>query len=313
MSTPAERVQRAMESGNPYEAHEMMKTAFYRMRSKGDNSGAYDLCQEGAVAQLQAGEIKCGTDMGKLMLDAYVSDDVTPDEQSVSRVLAILRSFPKGLASLATLDVAAIFKDDTFPSPLSELTQLASQAAKWARKKAPFELVRKILTAEVDWLIPELGWRGCNLVSTLLIQAKEPKRLGEYLVDCAAEGRAEERDLFGARAVLQTLAAAKTQQEGRQMAVHARELVEAFDGAGKQRFGTAPMDSPLGRFCALFLEAIEREKPELGKMLLQAYRASLLRDPNLHAMAQQAQGTVLEGQDRGAGGLLGDIMKMFMS
>lgn len=48
-------------------------------------------------------------------------------------------------------------------------------------------------------------------------------------------------------------------------------------------------------------------------MLLQAYRASLLRDPNLHAMAQQAQGTVLEGQDRGAGGLLGDIMKMFMS
>ena len=42
----------------------------------------------------------------------------------------------------------------------------------------------------MDWLIPELGWRGCNLVSTLLIQAKEPKRLGEYLVDCAAEGRA---------------------------------------------------------------------------------------------------------------------------
>ena len=36
----------------------MMKTAFYRMRSKGDNSGAYNVCQEGAVAQLQAGEIK---------------------------------------------------------------------------------------------------------------------------------------------------------------------------------------------------------------------------------------------------------------
>ena len=68
--------------------------------------------------------------------------------------------------------------------------------------------------AEVDWLIPELGWRGCNLVSTLLIQAKEPKRLGEYLVDCAAEGRAEERDLFGARAVLQTLAAAKVREWG---------------------------------------------------------------------------------------------------
>lgn len=42
------------------------------------------------------------------------------------------------------------------------------------------------------------------------------------------------------------------------MAVHARELVEAFDGAGKQRFGTAPMDSPLGRFCALFLEVRAR-------------------------------------------------------
>lgn len=58
-------------------------------------------------------------------------------------------------------------------------------------------------------------------------------------------------------------------------------------------------------------QAIERQKPDLGKMLLQAYHNSLIRDPNLKRMAQQAVSCALDGQNRsGPGGLFGELMKM---
>lgn len=39
----------------------MMKTTFYRIRNKGDKEGSYELCKEGALAQLARGELKVGS------------------------------------------------------------------------------------------------------------------------------------------------------------------------------------------------------------------------------------------------------------
>jgi len=288
----------------------MMKTSYYRMRNKKDFEGCYDLCREGAIAQLSAGEVKGGQEMAKLLGEAYAADKVPAGEAAVARALDIMAAFPRG--ALAGVTLQSLLEDELLPSPLSEFMITGTAFAKWCRGSGgEGELTSRILSEQAEWVIGELGWKGAGIASAALVQARRGARLGEYLALCAQSGGEAERDLFAARGVLQMLGSGK-KADGPALAAECRALLAAFRAAGTAAFGADPLATPLGRFAELLVEAVERQRPELGKMLLQAYHNSLIRDPNLRQMAQGVVNTVLLGQEpKGPGGLMGEIMKMF--
>ena len=89
------RLQGSLDEKNPYEGHEMLKTSYYRARSKSKFADSYDMCAYGAVKHFAEGDYQCGVELGTMLLDSYKTDGVGFGEESCARVMVVINSYTR--------------------------------------------------------------------------------------------------------------------------------------------------------------------------------------------------------------------------
>lgn len=72
----------------------MLKTAYYRFRSKKKMDDGYDLCLYGSLLHFKKGDFQCGVELATMLLDAYVDDAVPVSTESRRRLKVLLGQFP---------------------------------------------------------------------------------------------------------------------------------------------------------------------------------------------------------------------------
>lgn len=89
------RLQASLDDSNPYEGHEMLKTSYYRARSKSKFGDSYDMCANGALLHFSQGDYQCGVELATMLLDSYKTDGVSFGEESCGRLMAVVNSYVK--------------------------------------------------------------------------------------------------------------------------------------------------------------------------------------------------------------------------
>ena len=72
----------------------MLKTAYYRFRSKKKMDDGYDVCLYGSLLHFKKGDFQCGVELATMLLDAYVDDAVPVTAESRRRLKVLLGQFP---------------------------------------------------------------------------------------------------------------------------------------------------------------------------------------------------------------------------
>jgi hypothetical protein len=107
------RLMDSLEQNTPYEGHEMLKTSYYRARSKSKRADSYDMCAYGALLHFTRGDYQCGMELGSMLLDSYAQDGVELTEESAARVVLVLEEHAK-------LEDADVARHKTGPSRVIE-------------------------------------------------------------------------------------------------------------------------------------------------------------------------------------------------
>lgn len=63
------RLREGLAAGDPYEAQQSVKTAYYRLKARRQTQDGYELLQQAAAAQFGAGQFTCGLELAKLLLE----------------------------------------------------------------------------------------------------------------------------------------------------------------------------------------------------------------------------------------------------
>lgn len=69
MSQALARLREGLAAGDAYEAQQVVKTAYYRLRARGQLQDGYDLLQASAAAQFGAAQFTCGLELAKLLIE----------------------------------------------------------------------------------------------------------------------------------------------------------------------------------------------------------------------------------------------------
>ncbi|KIZ06762.1 hypothetical protein MNEG_1190 [Monoraphidium neglectum] len=289
-----QRVKAQLDAGAFYEAQQMYKTTYHRYHTRKQLDEAYTVLSEGAVQQLRGGQITCGTELGTMLVDAYVADKAPAGPVALGALCDIVRAMPAHSAE----DAAGV----------DACSRFVTAAVKWAHKQGADAGVRELHDLFAQHLIAAYGWRQLGRASVHFARGADAGAFAAALAGCAAEAPAEELDLFAARAVLQTLACAHSSTTGRQLQ-HADAVLDAC----KRRpwAGGAPLpDSPLLHFCQFLLTALQQRSTRLEKLLKAKYGPSLARDPTLGAYLARIEELYLDaGGGGGGGGLLAGLLR----
>ena len=169
-----ERLQASLDDGNPYEGHEMLKTSYYRARSKNKFADSYDMCAHGAVKHFAGGDYQCGVELGTMLLDSYKTDGVAFGDESCARVLLVVNGYTKlrekdversaggeGGLSQSRREAAAGNSDsvsmtDTLIAGMQQLKDVISVARQHAHRLANHPLA-KFFESVWWWMIRPLG------------------------------------------------------------------------------------------------------------------------------------------------------------
>ena len=213
------RLEASLQAGECYEAQQVVKTVYYRMRSRkaaGLEDG-YQLLQEAAVMQLRIGQARmcaaaassqvisdscmlqdsCGAELGTLLLQALCEDRALASLERVSAVCAILQAFPDRAsprASELTPELAAHF---------------AQEALKWLRLPSSGEAdaaCSRIHLLLAQYLFAFCGAEGLGWASPHFALGHEESAFAAAVADAVSQAGQHEH-LFVARACLQILAA----------------------------------------------------------------------------------------------------------
>ncbi|KAK9846633.1 hypothetical protein WJX81_007997 [Elliptochloris bilobata] len=291
-----EKMRANLDRGAFYEAQQMLKTVYFRYRSRRLYQESYDVLEDGACLQLRQGQVTCGVELGRLLVDAYASDAVPADKAAVARLYRILDALPcdPGTATQQTY--------------AEEATRMVLATLKWARKQGA-----DVAAAELhDWLARYL-WEGQGVAalaaaSVHWAHGRDPEAFASALVEASRQGGPTEEDLFLARAVLQVLAAGTPKQRTARTA-HVRRLLLAYENL---RGGGMP-DTPLAHYTGLVPKAVRCGELGLVRLLRRYYAAALARDPALGALADRLEGACFGVAQPGLGGMLGDMMQALLA
>lgn len=63
------RLRDGLAGGDAYEAQQTVKTAYYRLKARGQLQDSYELLQQAAGEQFRAGQFTCGLELAKLLVE----------------------------------------------------------------------------------------------------------------------------------------------------------------------------------------------------------------------------------------------------
>lgn len=186
------------EPGSVYEAHERLKTAYYRSRSKKACGDGYDICVYGALLHFKKGEYQCGMELATMMLDAYKDDREEYSSASRQRVMLLVSQYPKVAGSAEEQYV-------------SGMQQLKHRALAWlntlSKDDVVIEELKRILYLKAGLYTSDvLGWEGLGMALPDMIRAGDIDRLyDDVLEKSLSRASPQEQDAIIARTMLHIL------------------------------------------------------------------------------------------------------------
>lgn len=192
-------------SGATYEAQQVLKTVYHRMRSRGQLQQSYDLAARAAATQFRAHQPTCGGELGLMMLTDYAGDSVQVAPAPLQLAMAVLHA-----AS----------------SDADQLTALAKATLKWIVSCGG----TRTDAAQVHDAVAQhvCDAKGLAAATPFFVRATSLVPFAAAVQATARQGLPQEQGLFFLRAVLQALLACEhvTEEGGARCA----PLVEAFVG-----------------------------------------------------------------------------------
>lgn len=290
-----EKTKSSIESGAFYEAQQMFKTVYHRYRARKQYNDGYQLLKEGAILQLQNGQLTCGVELAVMLIEAYVSDKVEPLPEALPAIQQIISAFPG--PSQAVMD------DST---ALDELNRFVMKAIKWVHSRG--DDTRELHSQFAAYIWQTYGWRRLDRASLHFSRGNDAQLYAEALNSCSSmqPDLSEEKDLFVARAVLQTLACAHQSQVDVQLQ-HAHEVLQCCQRVMHLK------DSPLLHFIRFLTQALPLKDHDLFLLLKDKYQPSLQRDPSFSAYLTKIEELHFNVTKKGGmGGMFGGLLRSLL-
>ncbi len=200
------RFAETVSSGAYYEAQQVLKSVYHRMRSRQQLENSYELASRAAVIQFGAAQSTCGAELGQLLIGDYETDKVAVTPGSLQRVMAILYA----AAAAGMVD---------------QLIALAKAALKWILacqgSRADAAQVHDCVAQHI------YDAKGLAAATPFFVRASSLRPFAAAVKHVADEGGdSHEQGLFLLRAVLQSLLACDQMVE--QGGDRCGPLLEAF-------------------------------------------------------------------------------------
>ncbi len=291
-----DKIQKYLDSGSFYEAQQMFKTTYYRYKSKRLIPESYEVLKTGALKQLSHKQTTCGAELALLLLDAFKADTVTASTSNVKDLESIIESFPSTSGS----------GDDPESSAcLEEFERVVSAAVTWAQQQGGVDQSQDLHDAAAKHLWKAYGWKQLGRASLHFCRGRDALAFADALADVAKLITPAEADYVVARAVLQTLAAAKPATKAA-AEDHAHRVYSACKERG------VLSDSPATNFVKFLLAALDHESHKLFDLVRSKYEPCWSKDPSFEAYLLKIERAFFPSQNPGGplGGLLGNIMSM---
>lgn len=279
------------------------------------------ILQEGAKLQFNAGQLNCGIELSKLLLEAYEEDDVMPSPEALDRISHLLACFPTMLPSRTALRDKKNTsnnnnntsqddgeEDEEAEGAVDEAINFISSAQKWLKKAGGSAEQSAGLEGELaSYIISTLGWQSVGRAAPHVALAPPDSMplFAKILKEAISHGKPDwqEEDLFLARAALQ-MAATGGRSEVTLKA--AQSLIkDVYTKATKRKVP----DTPLMHFVEMFLEAIVLRSRDLVAVVMVKYRGCLeMRDEGLLELVERVKAGRMEVPGGGLAGLLGGLL-----
>jgi hypothetical protein len=156
----------------------MLKTAYYRARSKNKKEDGYDLCTYGSLIQFKKGDYQCGLELAKMLLDAYVDDMVSVSQPTKQRVMLVLGQFPHGGDNAPPVDVLVSGMHQIKHRALVWVQKIAQSESATQQEMQALDLFRQKIHLKAGLYVSDVaGWHGFGMAMPDLIRAGDVGRL----------------------------------------------------------------------------------------------------------------------------------------
>ncbi|KAL7274628.1 hypothetical protein RUND412_002460 [Rhizina undulata] len=254
------RLEKRIEEGSYYEAHQQLRVVSQRYVKAGDFEAAIDILCSGAQALFKAGQSGSGGDLCLLLLEVYKTGAVKPSAQSKARLFELLTSMPP--------------EEPTRKRFINEIIAWSSKMGEFpAGDPELHHFIGTMFAREDD---------AYNAEKHLLVGTKESAEiLGKLLYKWYAEDEAHTAPEYAARAVFGYLLTGNLRDASRSLEAFTQELVRNSSGLTIQEVESTVSDVrvfpslPLLNFLNLLILAAQRGGAELFRNLKSHYANNL--------------------------------------
>ncbi|CAM9291330.1 unnamed protein product [Scytosiphon promiscuus] len=291
-----QRLQQRVSEGEFYEALQLYKTSYSRLKAQGKLDDAEELITTGAIAMSKENELNAATELGLLLVKSYEENDREVDE-----------------ARLSQLKRAAVAM-----TPGVEMSEFLKRAIRWTRH------TKSDAAYELRLIMARSAVATDNLAEAARYFAVSgcPTEYAALVEQWSAKGYPGERDLFVCRAVLHTLSYNRTEDAAVLFDSCAAWMLEGDGASGSDGVssGQAMLESPLSHFTRFVIELCQvkalvgsssAEMVGAFNKLREVYRASIDRDMNLEELLNRigdVQFGIKPPQEGGLMGMLGQLL-----
>ncbi|KAA0203416.1 hypothetical protein HAZT_HAZT004544 [Hyalella azteca] len=243
------KLQKSIEEGQYYEAHQMYRTLYFRYKSQEKYVDLIDLLYEGSHLLLTHNQQTSGADLAVLMLEVLESSKAQPSKVHFTRIIELFRLLN-----------------------CPERQQYLVRAVKWSSTE-DFKLGHPTLHQQLALVL----WKEKQyaLARYHYLRSDDGSGCATFLIELhLLKGYPSEVDLFLAQAVLQYLCLQKK--------VEATKVFETYTVTHPHISKTPvgpPYLQPLLNFLWFLLIAVEKGRVTEFRVLCEQYGPSLQRDP----------------------------------
>jgi len=240
-----ERLRASIEGGDLYQALQLFKTQHARAKKKGDVTQALELAFRGANLMLEKKEVNSGSELARDFLDLLKEQPEFNNDKVLAELLLIEERFRALDGEEASREGKRFIKG---------AIDLTAERGPWPAGDPA-----------LHWQAALMALKESDVLGATkhMLHAHRPEEFASTVAKWAKVDRAEDADLYLARAVLQLLCLENLRD------------ANAFNKAYRAEF--PDMKSPLAQFIEYLLKVLERDAYPLFVALRQKYAPAISR------------------------------------
>ncbi|XP_031554158.1 Golgi to ER traffic protein 4 homolog [Actinia tenebrosa] len=285
-----QKLNKSIEEGSYYEAHQMIRTLYFRYTSQKKYNDAAELLHNGACLFLKHKQVGSGNDLALLMLECFKNSKQQADKTSLQKILSIFKLYD--------------------PEDFQDRQEFLQRALNWTKEVDPSQ---KYGNTDLHHECAKIYWQEKNYGESRyhFLYTHDGLQCAKMLIEFATtRGYPGEQDLFVTQTVLQFLCLPNANTAN----IVFLKYTEFHPEFSSQE---PPFPKPLLNFVWLLLSAIKRQGSlSLFTVLCEKYQPTLERDPTykiyLDRIAQLFFG-LPPPQPTGMQGIMGGLMQTLFS